>query len=1218
MKKIYKSLLLLALVLVLAFAAFACKDDTDPADKPGDDTPTVENATVTFVNGDTTVATKTVKKGDKLTAEDIPAAPTAVGATFDGWYVGETKVEAGYTVNADVTVTAKFDKITYTLTFKAEGKDDVVVTVAHGEAPAAKDLPAEPSKGDTYRFDGWYDAENEVFEADAAVTANATYTAKFILVAYKVTYTAEGAEDVSFIVPITETTKLPADKIAQDATAPEDAFFAGYYNGATKAVADLPLTGDTVFAARFLTKDSFAGAWVSAEQNISMTIGATGATGTIAGSFKFDAATGKLKIGSVETWTLTLSDDLLSVAVDHYYDQYGDGYAEDFIHEYYTLTKHNLTGLEGKYVLRDNDQLVINEVGIITKVGDNGVPFGFISMNADGTYTVAYQQKYSSLTKKVATLDEKGNLVIDGAIWVKCDSAAFAEGKKLDGKWEYLHIYTVGETTVYTYKTADGAFAYATVDGTFADGEIITVTAGDYVVTVKLKQGSSRFTLVFAAAEKGEYNGADGKYILDGFGTATDKDGTTAAYTVNAAGVAIIGDKGLKLDTENKTYTVLAKDAYAAKFDYAKDYAFEKMQLTLDGFGGASFTENGTEYKGTYTVDAEAGTITIAKCTSTVNGTFTFTHEGKAFQSADRSREFVNTTYRPTVDATGAAFHGYYEDADGNSIKIYYEVNDGKGRIWIDFGGISYRPTLNWDGTALLFTMTDTCAYKEKITATYIVVLTDTGITLTHQCTKYDENDRQTYYEKVTIAYTKTEEPVPSFAFPASAQGTWYLNDNTVVVITETTITVGGVTGTDYATSESYGSTNYCFNIGGVAYIVYEDSSVAGTWYYCPADSYDAIELSKTEHTAGPEETKDAFEGTWKNGNDTIIFDGKGNGSRTQSVGGTTVTFTYKVGADGKATYTSDYRDWTVTLSGDGKSITVSYYDDDAMTDVSLTFTKQAEAIEIPGDFIGEWKLVVDSSTTLVWKITKDGIQIDEYGEGNFVDVTIVSLVDNVLTYDKYGAKETLTLGADGKITYDNGYPGAWNITGTLVAAGSEPAETKDAFEGTWKNGNDTIIFDGKGNGSRTQSVGGTTSTFTYKVGADGKATYTSDYRDWTVTLSGDGKSITVSYYDDDAMTDVSLTFTKEEASEPVETHDAFYGTWSGKIGVASWTIEFKDDGTFVANGTTYHYEVDASNANKAKSTDNVFTFEIKSSGLYVERYDDDMGETYLGTLAKA
>ena len=75
-------------------------------------------------------------------------------------------------------------------------------------------------------------------------------------------------------------------------------------------------------------------------------------------------------------------------------------------------------------------------------------------------------------------------------------------------------------------------------------------------------------------------------------------------------------------------------------------------------------------------------------------------------------------------------------------------------------------------------------------------------------------------------------------------------------------------------------------------------------------------------------------------------------------------------------------------------------------------------------------------------------------------------------------------------------------------------------------------------------------------------------------------------------------------------------GKWSDEQNKV--TVEFKDDGTFVANGTTYHYEVDASNANKAKSTDNVFTFEIKSSGLYVERYDDDMGELYTGTLTKA
>ena len=1210
MKKIYKSLLLLALVLVLAFAAFACKDDTDPADKPGDNTPTVENATVTFVNGDTTVATKTVKKGDKLTAEDIPAAPTAVGATFDGWYVGETKVEAGYTVNADVTVTAKFDKITYTLTFKAEGKDDVVVTVAHGEVPAAKDLPAEPSKGDTYRFDGWYDAEDETFEADAAVTANTTYTAKFIRVAYKVTYTAAGAEDVSFIVPIAETTKLPADKIAADATAPDDAFFAGYYNGSVKAVADLVLTDDTVFAARFLTKDSFVGSWVDAENKYSVVIDATTATGSFNGTLTFDATTGQLvvKAGRVEKWTTTINADTLqTITVEHYYY---DAMAEDYLTDTYTLQKQNVTGLEGKYALNGNSCFTINEAGIVTKAGDSAVPFGFVTKNADGTYTITYKQNSSNPVVKTATLDDKGNFIMsNGEIWVKCDTATFAEGKNAAGKYEYLYIYTLGDAAIYTYKTADGTFAYATVEGTVAAGEIITVTAGDHVAVVKLKANGTRYTFSFPAAEKGEYTGADGKYILDGFGTATDKDGATAAYTVNGAGIVIIGDKGLKLDTENKTYTVLAKDAYAAKFDYVKDYAFANKQLTLDGFGGASFTENGTEYKGTYTVDAEAGTITIAKCTSTVNGTFTFTHEGKAFRNADRSREFVNTTYNPTVDATGAAFHGYYEDADGNSIKIYYEHN----YLWLDLGGTSYRPTLNWDGTALLFTMTDTCAYKEKITATYIVALTDTGITLTHQCTKYDENDRQSYYEKVTVAYTKTEEPVPSFAFPAGAQGTWYLNDNTVVVITETTITVGGVTGTDYAISTSWG-TNYCFNMNGVAYVVYEAD---GTWYYGPEDYHvgEAVALSKTEHVA----EADGLEGTYKDTKGNVLtLDGKGNGTYNN---GTEYTFTYT--KDGEKYTVSKIGEWDAnyfTVTETGLSV---HLEDSADSDTMYngTFTKEAasepEETTIPEEFQGTWSADVDAWGSTVhyeWTITETGATlIVDNDTANPYTYTFVSYTDGKLILNN-ASNGDVTITPKGETAihiYENPYS-EYDVS----KATSKPEETKDAFEGTYKDTNGNVLtLDGKGNGTYNN---GTEYTFTYTK--DGDKYTMSKIGDWDAnyfTVTSTGLSV---HLEDSADSDTMYngTFTKETASEPEETHDAFYGTWSGKIGTASWTIEFKDDGTFVANGTTYHYEVDASNANKAKSTDNVFTFEIKSSGLYVERYDDDMCETYTGTLTKA
>lgn len=93
---------------------------------------------------------------------------------------------------------------------------------------------------------------------------------------------------------------------------------------------------------------------------------------------------------------------------------------------------------------------------------------------------------------------------------------------------------------------------------------------------------------------------------------------------------------------------------------------------------------------------------------------------------------------------------------------------------------------------------------------------------------------------------------------------------------------------------------------------------------------------SQKTFTKEAAETLDAFAGTWVKGSDTIVFDGKGNGNQGA------YTFSYTVGTDGKATFSYGSRDWTAVLSSDGNTITVSYYDDDAMTDYSFKYTKQA------------------------------------------------------------------------------------------------------------------------------------------------------------------------------------------------------------------------------------------------------------------------------------
>ena len=124
----------------------------------------IVNATLTFKNGDATVSTVTKEAGTALTAADLPADPTLADHHFLGWYVGETKVEAGYVLSADATATAKFAHDVATITFK-DG-DNVVTTVTKetGDTLAATDFPGTDPTKTGYHFVGWFIGETELTE----------------------------------------------------------------------------------------------------------------------------------------------------------------------------------------------------------------------------------------------------------------------------------------------------------------------------------------------------------------------------------------------------------------------------------------------------------------------------------------------------------------------------------------------------------------------------------------------------------------------------------------------------------------------------------------------------------------------------------------------------------------------------------------------------------------------------------------------------------------------------------------------------------------------------------------------------------------------------------------------------------------------------------------------------------------------------------------------
>lgn len=151
--------------------------------------PQPEVWTVTFKNGTETVKTVQVTKGQKLTTEQIPAAP-AVGADkeFKGWFDNETEITVDTVISSNITAMAKIENKTLTekvaITYKAgEGTgEDVVVYKSKG---LAFNLAAESEIGTAFiapqgmMLVGWKlqgDASSKVYAFDEEYSASAAST----------------------------------------------------------------------------------------------------------------------------------------------------------------------------------------------------------------------------------------------------------------------------------------------------------------------------------------------------------------------------------------------------------------------------------------------------------------------------------------------------------------------------------------------------------------------------------------------------------------------------------------------------------------------------------------------------------------------------------------------------------------------------------------------------------------------------------------------------------------------------------------------------------------------------------------------------------------------------------------------------------------------------------------------------------------------------------
>ena len=136
---------------------------------------TINQYKVKFIADEKVISEQTLDFGAAIV---VPEAPAKEGYTFKTWG------EVAETVPAkDVTYTASYDINQYKVKFVVEGETVKEETLAYGAAITA---PAIPNK-QGYEFSGW---DNPVGTVPAA---DITFTGSFVVNAYKVTFTVDGA-----------------------------------------------------------------------------------------------------------------------------------------------------------------------------------------------------------------------------------------------------------------------------------------------------------------------------------------------------------------------------------------------------------------------------------------------------------------------------------------------------------------------------------------------------------------------------------------------------------------------------------------------------------------------------------------------------------------------------------------------------------------------------------------------------------------------------------------------------------------------------------------------------------------------------------------------------------------------------------------------------------------------------------------------------------------
>ncbi len=179
---------------------------------------------------------------DKIT--ELPQAKEIEGYDFVGWFVGETKVEslAADAYADNVTVVAKYDKKTFTVTFVSGGATVDTATVEWGDT--VQSVKADAAAG--YTFTGWNTDENTAFDFNTQIKSDVTLTAVFAPEEYRVIFRRQLGSNYAQTADYPETVHVfGTDTALPQAETVDGYIFVGWYVDDTAVT---KLDGDKYFA----------------------------------------------------------------------------------------------------------------------------------------------------------------------------------------------------------------------------------------------------------------------------------------------------------------------------------------------------------------------------------------------------------------------------------------------------------------------------------------------------------------------------------------------------------------------------------------------------------------------------------------------------------------------------------------------------------------------------------------------------------------------------------------------------------------------------------------------------------------------------------------------------------------------------------------------------------------------------------------------------------